>query len=32
MAIKEITSRGIWEVRMGDNTMNPLPEMKNVID
>jgi len=32
MAIKEITSRGMWVVRMGDNTMKPLPEMKNVID
>jgi putative glycosyltransferase (TIGR04372 family) len=32
MAIKEITSRGMWVVRMGDDTMKPLPEMKNVID
>jgi putative glycosyltransferase (TIGR04372 family) len=31
-AIKEITSRGGWVVRMGDNTMKPLPRMENVID
>lgn len=31
-AIKEITSRGGWVVRMGDNSMKPLPSMKNVID
>jgi putative glycosyltransferase (TIGR04372 family) len=31
-AIKEITSRGGWVVRMGDNTMTPLPNMENVID
>jgi len=31
-SIKEITSRGIWVVRMGDDTMKPLPKMKNVID
>jgi putative glycosyltransferase (TIGR04372 family) len=32
LAMKEITSRGIWVVRMGDSTMKPLPKMKNVID
>ena len=31
-AIKEITSRGGWVVRMGDHTMKPLPSMENVID
>jgi len=31
-AIKEITSRGGWVVRMGDNSMIPLPRMENVID
>lgn len=31
-AIKEITSRGGWVVRMGDDTMKPLPSMENVID
>jgi putative glycosyltransferase (TIGR04372 family) len=31
-AIKEITSRGGWVVRMGDNTMTPLPCMQNLID
>ena len=31
-AIKEITSRGGWVVRMGDSTMEPLPSMENVID
>jgi len=31
-AIQEIQSRGGWVVRMGDNTMVPLPIMKNVID
>ena len=31
-AIKEITSRGGWVVRMGDNTMKPLPIIENVID
>jgi putative glycosyltransferase (TIGR04372 family) len=31
-AISEITSRGGWVVRLGDNTMKPLPRMENVID
>ncbi len=31
-AIKEIVSKGGWVVRMGDDSMTPLPEMKNVID
>jgi putative glycosyltransferase (TIGR04372 family) len=31
-AIKEITSKGGWVVRMGDNSMKPLPNMENVID
>jgi len=31
-AIKEITSRGGWVVRLGDNGMKPLPTMENVID
>jgi putative glycosyltransferase (TIGR04372 family) len=31
-AIKEITSRGGWVFRMGDDTMLRLPEMKRVID
>jgi putative glycosyltransferase (TIGR04372 family) len=31
-AIKKITSKGGWVVRMGDHTMKPLPSMKNVID
>jgi putative glycosyltransferase (TIGR04372 family) len=31
-AIKEITSRGGWVVRLGDDTMTPLPSMENVID
>ena len=31
-AINEITSRGGWVVRLGDNTMTPLPTMENVID
>jgi putative glycosyltransferase (TIGR04372 family) len=31
-AIKEITSKGGWVVRIGDNTMTPLPSMEKVID
>ncbi len=31
-AIKDITSRGGWVVRMGDQAMEPLPRMENVID
>jgi len=31
-AIQEITSRGGWVVRLGDDTMLRLPEMKRVID
>jgi putative glycosyltransferase (TIGR04372 family) len=31
-AIREITSKGIYVVRMGDNTMTPLPSMDKVID
>jgi putative glycosyltransferase (TIGR04372 family) len=31
-AIKKITSKGGFVVRMGDDTMKPLPRMKNVID
>ncbi len=31
-AIKEITLRGGWVVRMGDQAMKPLPNMENVID
>jgi putative glycosyltransferase (TIGR04372 family) len=31
-AIQEITSRGGWVVRMGDNTMTPLPVMEGVFD
>ncbi len=31
-AIKEITSRGGWVVRMGDNTMQRLPKMEKVVD
>jgi putative glycosyltransferase (TIGR04372 family) len=31
-AIKEVTSRGGWVVRLGDDTMTPLPSMENVID
>ena len=32
LAIKEITERGGWVIRMGDNTMAPLPKMDHVID
>ncbi len=31
-AIKEITSRGGWVVRLGDKSMTPLPPMERVID
>ena len=31
-AIKAITEAGGWVVRMGDNTMTPLPQMYHVID
>jgi putative glycosyltransferase (TIGR04372 family) len=31
-AIKEITQRGGWVVRMGDASMTPLPPMTHVID
>ena len=31
-AIKEITNRGGWLMRMGDKTMKPLPPMERVID
>lgn len=31
-AIKEITARGGWVFRMGDSSMQPLPEMPQVID
>jgi len=31
-AIKKITSKGGFVVRMGDDTMKPLPRMENVID
>jgi putative glycosyltransferase (TIGR04372 family) len=31
-AIKAITEAGGWLIRMGDNTMTPLPEMDHVID
>ena len=30
--IEEVTSRGGWVIRMGDNTMERLPKMENVID
>jgi putative glycosyltransferase (TIGR04372 family) len=31
-AIKTITEAGGWVIRMGDNTMTPLPKMDRVID
>ena len=31
-AIKEITSKGGYVIRMGDDSMTPIPNMKNVID
>lgn len=31
-AIKAITEAGGWVIRMGDNTMTPLPKMDQVID
>lgn len=31
-AIREITARGGWVVRLGDSTMKPLPPMERVID
>ncbi|MBL4759663.1 MAG: TIGR04372 family glycosyltransferase [Mariprofundaceae bacterium] len=31
-SIKAIVNRGGWVVRMGDNSMMPLPQMENVID
>lgn len=31
-AIKKITEAGGWVIRMGDNTMTPLPKMDHVID
>ncbi|MBI2789651.1 MAG: TIGR04372 family glycosyltransferase [Elusimicrobia bacterium] len=31
-AIREITDRGGWVVRLGDKTMTPLPPMERVID
>lgn len=32
LAIKEITDRGGWVIRMGDNSMTPMPKMERVID
>ena len=32
LAIRLITSRGGWVVRIGDDSMKPLPAMNNVID
>lgn len=32
LAIKAITDRGGWVVRVGDPTMRPLPEMDQVVD
>ncbi|SDT94674.1 putative glycosyltransferase, TIGR04372 family [Verrucomicrobium sp. GAS474] len=31
-AIREITRRGGWVIRMGDRTMTPLPPMEQVLD
>jgi len=31
-AIKQITSRGGWVIRLGDRSMTPLPKMINVVD
>ena len=31
-AIREITDRGGWVIRLGDPSMTPLPPMKNAID
>ena len=31
-AIKEITNRGGWVIRMGDPTMSPMPNLPNVFD
>jgi putative glycosyltransferase (TIGR04372 family) len=31
-AIKTVTEAGGWVIRMGDNTMTPLPKMSQVID
>ncbi|MGK7873283.1 MAG: TIGR04372 family glycosyltransferase [Xenococcaceae cyanobacterium] len=31
-AIKTITDKGIWVVRMGDKTMKPLPKKERIID
>jgi putative glycosyltransferase (TIGR04372 family) len=31
-AIKEITSRGGWVVRLGDKSMTPLPPLERVVD
>jgi putative glycosyltransferase (TIGR04372 family) len=31
-AIEEITNRGGWVIRVGDQSMEPLPELSNVID
>jgi putative glycosyltransferase (TIGR04372 family) len=31
-AMRYITSRGGWVVRIGDKSMKPIPEMENVID
>ena len=31
-AFKEITDRGGWVIRMGDQSMSPLPKMNRVID